>query len=135
MAEAIGRDLLIQIDTGGGYTTIAAVRTKSVSINNEPVDITSDDSDAWRTLLAEPGSRSMDMSISGLTTDEVLMDIITTGTSSYALSDYKIVYPDTSVHTGDFFLASLSRTGEYNGAVTFEASLQSSGEVVYTGVV
>jgi len=52
-----------------------------------------------------------------------LITQISAGTSSIALLDCKIIYPDGASETGDFFLSSLSRTGEYNGAVTFEAQL------------
>jgi len=133
MAEASGRDLLLKIDTGGGYTTVASIQSKSISINNEPIDITTDDSDAWRTLLAEPGARSIDLSFSGILKDDELLALISAGTSSIALQDIQLTYPDTATHTGDFFLNSYSITGEYNGAVTFEGSLQSTGEIVYAG--
>ena len=35
---------------------------------------------------------------------------------------------------GDFFLASMNFSGEYQGAVTFEAEFQSAGAVTYSGV-
>lgn len=132
--EASGRDLLIQRSTDGGttYNTIASVRTKSVAINNEPIDITTDDSDAWRTLLAEPGNRSIDLSVSGIWTDDDLLAQISAATASVALQDLQIVYPDTSTHEGDFMINTFNVTGEYNGAATFEASFQSSGSVTYT---
>ena len=52
MAEAIGRDLLVQRSTDGGttYATIASIRSKSISVNNEPVDITTADDRDWETL-------------------------------------------------------------------------------------
>lgn len=132
--EASGRDLLIQRSTDGGttYNTIASVRTKSVAINNEPIDITTDDSDAWRTLLAEPGNRSIDLSVAGIWTDDDLLAQISAATASVALQDLQIVYPDTSTHEGDFMINTFNVTGEYNGAATFEASFQSSGSVTYT---
>jgi len=134
MAEAPGRDLLIQRSTDGGttYNTIASVQSKSISINNEPIDITTDDSDAWRTLLAEPGNRTFDISVSGITKDDDLLAAISAATSSISLQDIKIVYPDGAEHEGDFFLNAVTYSGEYNGAVTFEATLQSTGEITYT---
>lgn len=132
MAQTAGRNLIIKRSTDGGttYNAIASVRSKSVTINNEPIDVTTDDSDAWRTLLAEPGSRSIDITVSGVTDDDTLMTAIMAGTSSVALHDIQVDYNGAFTLTGDFYLNSLTYTGEYTDAVTFEASLQSSGEVV-----
>jgi len=130
MAATSGRDLVIKKDG----TAIAAVQSKGVSINNEPVDITSDDDDAWRTVLAEPGLRSIDIDVSGVTTDDILLDAISDGTSSVALQVIEIEYPSGALHNGNFSLNNLTRTGESAGAVTFSATLASSGEITYTAV-
>ena len=128
MAATSGRDLIIKKDG----TAIAAVQSKGVSINNEPVDITSDDDDAWRTVLAEPGLRSIDIDVSGVTTDDILLAAISAGTSSVALQTIVITYPSGALHSGSFSLNNLTRTGESAGAVTFSATLASSGEITYT---
>lgn len=131
---AIGRDLLLEYSTDGGttYTTLAGVISKSVAINQEPVDVTTDDADGWRTLLAEPGTRSVDLSVSGVTESDYLREQITVGTSSVAFEDIRITYPNGDTITGSFFLNSLTETGETTAGVTFEGSLQSSGEITYT---
>lgn len=127
--ETSGRDLYIQVDSGAGYVTIAGCRAKSISKNNEAIDITNDDSAGWRELLAEPGSRTVEISVSGITKDSVLLAAISASTSTLALQDCKIVYPDGSFDTGNFFLSSVTKTGEYNGAVTFEATLQNAASI------
>jgi predicted secreted protein len=48
------------------------------------------------------------------------------------LTDITIEYPDGAVIDGDFYLVSVEEAGEYQDAVTFSASLQSSGEYTYT---
>ena len=40
MAAQKGKDLLIKIDISGTYTTIAGLRSSSISMNDEQVDIT-----------------------------------------------------------------------------------------------
>ena len=134
MAVAPGRDLLIERSTDGGttYVKIASVREKSVAKTNEPIDVTTDDSLAHRTLLAEPAMRTVDVSVSGVTDDDILMAAISASTASLVLEDIRVTYPDGATDEGTFFLNSLTRTGSYQDAVTFEAQLLSSGEVVYT---
>lgn len=135
MAAYSGRDLIIG-RTGPTYTAIAAVSAKSVEINNSGVDITTDDSDGWQTMLAEPGVRAVNLSISGVAddTDEDLLDAIMLGTSSIVLEDLQIKFDGggtgKTALTGDFQFSSLSFSGEKDGATGFEATLTSSGAIV-----
>ncbi len=128
MAESSGRNLIIKRLVGSVYTTIASVTSKSVEKSNTGVDITTDDSDAWQTFLAEPGTRAINLSISGVTVDDDLMDAISLGTSSIVLEDLQILYPSGDTDTGSFQFGSLTYSGEKDGAVVFEASFSSSGE-------
>lgn len=137
MAKAAGRKLILEYSTDGGttYLPLASVREKSISKANEPIDVTTDDDSAWRTLLEEPGTRSVDISVSGVTDDDYLMGQISASTATLAFEDIRVTYPDGATDEGSFFLNSLSRTGSYQDAATFEASLQSSGVITYTAAV
>jgi predicted secreted protein len=122
MAAANGRELKILKNS----VAIAGVRTKTVAIAGEPIDITSDDDLGYRTMLAEAGTYSIDLTVEGVTKDAELRSIILTG-GSLLLTDISIEYPDGSSIDGDFFLASVEDSGEFADALTFSASLQSSG--------
>lgn len=126
MAAAKGRDLLVK----KGSTVLAGVRTKGISINGEPIDITSDDDDGYRTMLADAGTYSVDLSVEGITKDDTLVAVIMAG-GSLMLTDITIDYPNGKTLSGNFFLNSVEETGTYNEAVTFSASLQSSGTFTY----
>lgn len=127
MAASSGRELLIK----KGVTVLAGVRTKTVTINGEPIDVTTDDDSGFRTLLADPATRSIDLSVEGITKDATLRAIVAGG-GSQMLTDITVEYPDGSVIAGDFYLVSVEESGEYQDAVTFTASLQSSGAFTYT---
>jgi predicted secreted protein len=127
MAAANGRELKILKNNN----PIAGVRTKTVAIAGEPIDITSDDDLGYRTMLAEAGTYSIDLTVEGVTKDDTLRSVILTG-GTLLLTDISIEYPDGSTITGDFFLASVEDSGEYADALTFSASLQSSGAWVYS---
>jgi predicted secreted protein len=122
MAAANGRELKILKNS----VAIAGVRTKTVAIAGEPIDITSDDDLGYRTMLAEAGTYSIDLTVEGVTKDAELRSVILTG-GSLLLTDISIEYPDGSTIDGDFFLASVEDSGEFADALTFSASLQSSG--------
>lgn len=134
MAANVGRNLLVK----KGGTVIAGIRSKSISINGSPIDITTDDDLGYRTLLEEAGEKSIDISFDGIVKDATLRDIVLGGTTSQYLTDITVEYPIRSGETtadtiaGDFFLTNVDETGTYNDSITFSAALQSSGQWTYT---
>jgi len=128
MAANLGRNLLLKTST----TVIAGVRTKGVSLNKEPVDVTTDDDSGYRTLLSEAGQVSLDLSLDGITKDDELRASILGGTTM-TLTDVTLEYPNGDVLSfTEVMLTSLEESGAYNDAITFTATLQSSGEWTYT---
>jgi predicted secreted protein len=127
MAAANGRELKVLKNN----VVIAGVRTKTIAIAGAPVDITSDDDLGFRTMLGEAGTYSIDLTVEGVTKDDTLRAVILAG-GSLMLTDITIEYPDGGEIAGDFFLASVEDSGEYADALTFSASLQSSGAWTYT---
>lgn len=113
-----------------GATPIAAIRTRTVSINNEPVDITSDDDNGFRTLLQDPGTKTLDLSIEGVAKDPTLLtSVMSTTDITETLS---ILFPTIGTIAGDFVVASFELAAPYNEAATFTASMQSSGAFTFT---
>lgn len=121
-----GRKAVLNI---GGVGSLP-IQTKGVSINNESIDVTSDTSGGWTTLLAEPGVRSVEKTFSGVVENlNLLMSVMTNTSQIYACT---LTYPDGSVLSGDYFFGSYGDTGETAAAYTFEATMTSSGEVTFT---
>lgn len=121
-----GRDLLIL----KGGTAIAGAQENGISVDNSPVDITAKSDGGFRTLADFAGMRTLDISISGVWTDKVVRDQALG--ASLLLTDITIDFADGGDIAGDFYLASYEETGAHDGAVTFTASLQSSGSWTYT---
>ena len=121
-----GRKVLLTI---GGAGSIA-IQEKSVSINLEPVDVTSDTSGGWTTVLAEPGNKSLELGFSGVVENlNLVMSVMNNISQIYACT---LTYPEGSVISGDFFFGSLGNTAPYKEAYTFESSMSSSGAVTFT---
>lgn len=125
MAKQLGRKVTIKI----GGNVIAAARTKNLTINNEPVNVTTDGDDGIQTLLAEPGEKAVSVSVEGLGDQTALVDV--------ALGDDLIEAVEfdygTFTISGDFFQASYTEGQPYNDAITFTAEYQSSGAVLRSG--
>jgi predicted secreted protein len=116
-----------------GGSAINGVREKGIALAGEPVDLTSDESNGWRTLLevnapGDAGQNQVDVSISGV----VKVDTLRAAWFGDRTKTATFTYPNGASISGEFFLASYNETGSYNDATTFEASLQSSGVVTYT---
>ena len=127
MTGFVGRKATIK----KGATTVAAVRTRTVTINNEPVDITSDDDQGFRTMLEDPGTKTLDMSVEGImknTTDFLGVAMSTTD----IIEGYSIEFPGLGTLAGDFVVAGFEVGAAYNEAATFSATLQSSGAFTFT---
>lgn len=131
MAADTGRDLLIK----KGGSAIAGAQTNSISVDNSPVDISTISSAGFRELAGFSGNRKMDLSVSGVWIDKVVRDLALGADSGLLLTDITITFADTGSLSGDFFLANYSEDGAHDGAVTFTASLQSSGAWTYTTAI
>jgi predicted secreted protein len=124
----------VQIKRAG--VVIAGVRTKSIKIGGSPIDVTNDDDDGIRKLLDQPGQVDVSISCSGIVVNETLRNEALGTTDRVQATQFIYQGFDnspTNTHgwSGEFFLASYSETGEYQGVVTFEAEFQSAGPVTY----
>jgi len=125
-AGMLGRDAILAI----AGQPIAGVLTKGLSIANEAVDVSSDDSGGYRELMAQSGTSTLDLSVSGVVKNlELLRSVIENESKMYA---FTLTYTDGSIIAFDGFFATYSQTGEHNGAYTFDSSFQSSGAYTFT---
>lgn len=129
MAASAGRLLLVK----KAGTTIAAVRAKTISVENTPIDITSDDSGGIVTLLSGVNaSRQLKLSVSGVASDTTLRAAaFSTSAGGPHLTDITIVDPVESsgadTITCDWYVTKYERSGEHDGEEQFSAELVSSG--------
>ncbi len=128
----VGRSLTFEYPTG---TVIASVRTKSFTVDSSAIDVTTDDESGIRTLLEASGQQQIDMSVEGLLKDDVLLEQIIDGT--LFIQELTITFPFTFATTaatlvGSFRFNNFEVSGEYQDAITFSATMQSSGAQVFT---
>ena len=135
MAAQKGLELTLAVEdtpASGTYTTIAGATTNGISINNESVDVTNKSSSRYRQLLEGAGITSISSSLSGVYTAGATEEQLRVASQTNAQLNYQITIPDGGsniTYTGAFQIASYSNTGEFNGAVAFEATLESAGDV------
>ena len=138
MAAQKGSAFLLKDNSTGTPATIGGLRSTSMSINGEMVDITTKDtavfvsggSDIGRTLLAGAGIRSMSVSASGVFTDSAAEGLVRGFSFSGILNPYQLVFGNGDTIDGSFLITSFEQAGEYNGEETYSLTLESSGTVV-----
>lgn len=135
MAAQKGKDLLVKIDDGQGFVTVAGLRSRRIAFNAEAVDIThAESAGRWRELLEGAGVKRASIAGRGLfrdaATDEVMRQTFFDGT----VKNYQIVIPDFGAIEGAFQITSLEFAGEHNGEVTYELALESAGALTFTVV-
>ena len=141
MAAQKGSSFLLKDNSSGTPATIGGMRSTSMSINGEMVDITAKDSatfsgssghDIGRALGSNMGIRSMTISASGVFTDSAGENNIRGAAFTGSSVNYDLVFGDGSDIKGAFIVTSYERAGEYNGEETFSVTLESNGTMTYT---
>ena len=133
MGAQKGKDLLLKIDGGAGFVTVAGLRSRRIAFNAELVDITHAESvGQWRELLAGAGIKRASIAGRGLfkdaSTDALMRQTFFDGT----VVNYQIVIPDFGTVEGPFQITSLEFAGDHNGEVTYELTFESAGALTFT---
>jgi TP901-1 family phage major tail protein len=134
MTAQRGKDLLVKIADGAGFTTVAGLRTRRLAFNAETVDIThAESANRWRELLDGAGVKRASVSGRGLfkdaSTDALMRQTFFNGT----IVNYQIVIPAFGTVQGPFQITNLEFAGEHNGEVTYDMALESAGEMTFAG--
>jgi TP901-1 family phage major tail protein len=138
MAAQRGKNLLVKIGDGASpeiFTTVAGLRSTTLSFDAKDVDITSADSAGeWRELLAGSGVKSAAVSGSGVFKDAASDAAIRAAFFNQSLANWQIVIPDFGTVSGPFKLTALQYEGPYDGEVKISLSLASAGALTFAAI-
>ncbi len=135
MTAQKGKDLLLKIENGLSFLTVAGLRTRQLRFNAETVDIThAESSGRWRELLDGAGVRRASLSGSGLFKDEVSDALLRQVFFDGAIRQFQLVIPDFGTMQGPFQITALEFAGTHNGEVTFDIALESAGLITFTAL-
>ena len=138
MAKQLGRSMLIKIDAADGlsYLPLAGLNSKSLTINNNPIDVTTPDASTpggvlWTELL--DGVKNISVSGDGIFIDEAAeLQLNAVAMASPPEDEFQIVVPSFGTFEGVFQVTSLDYGGETEGGQTFSLSLASNGAITFT---
>lgn len=124
-----GRLMLIKI----GGVAIAGARESGFTVDNSPIDITDLASGGERKLASFSGTRSFDLSVSGVWGDKVFRELAVG--AAPLLTNCIMEFADGGKMEGDVFIANYAEPSTHDSEVTFTATLQSAGPWTYTTAV
>lgn len=117
------------VDTIGGQSFLG-LTTKGITVNNEPVEVTDDNSDGHAEYLATPGVKNIEINQSIIVKNlEVARATLTNESQMYP---WTRTYPDGSTLSGSVFITSYSETGETAEAMTADITMNVSGKPTFT---
>lgn len=132
MAAQKGRDLLLKIDEGGTFMTVAGLRSRRLAFNAETVDVTDAESAGrWRELLGGAGIQRASLTGAGIFKDRASDEKVRAAFFASAILGWQVIIPGFGTITGPFQLTALEYSGEHNGEVRFELALESAGALAF----
>jgi TP901-1 family phage major tail protein len=135
MAAQSGKSIIVRFKDDAGspaYQTVGGLRTRSIQMGAETVDITNADSTGnWRELLDGVGVRTVTIQGEGVFTDDTAQNEMWDAFSQHEFRDMQFVVPGLGTFTGSFLVSALEFGGEYNREVTFSATFESTGAVTF----
>lgn len=136
MAAQKGKDLLVKVSSNGTtFTTVAGLRARSITVNAETVDVTSQESAGqWRELLEGAGQKHARIAGSGIFKDAASDAEVRGYAFLGAIKTWQIVIPDFGIVQGLFQITTLEFAGRHDGEVTFDMTLESAGELTFTAI-
>jgi len=136
MSAQRGKDLLLKIGDGGApenFAAIGGLRTRTLSLNAQSVDITHANSiGGWRELLAGAGVRQASISGAGVFLNDTVADDVRTAFFNGEIKNWQLVIPGFGDITGPFQIANLDYAGEHDGEAAMSLALESAGALVFT---
>lgn len=134
MVAQKGRDLLLKVQDGESFVTVAGLRSNRLSFNAQAVDVTDAQSAGrWRELLGGAGVQRASVSGSGIFKDQASDALVRAAFFAGSILSWQLVIPDFGTVEGAFQITALEYSGAHDGELLFELSLESAGALAFEG--
>lgn len=136
MTAQAGKDLLLKIGDGGTpevFATVAGLRTRTLSLNAQVIDISHSESvGGWRELLTGAGLRQAALTGAGVFLSNQTAQSVRSVFFNGQAPNWRIILPGFGEIEGPFLIGNLDYGGDYDGEATVSLSLQSAGVLTFT---
>ncbi|WP_375203775.1 phage major tail protein, TP901-1 family [Hyphococcus sp.] len=131
-----GKDLLLKLGDGEvseSFAVIGGLRTKTLSLNAQTIDVThSQSTGGWRELLAGAGVRQASISGAGVFLNDAAAEEVRSVFFAGEARNWQIVVPGFGTIEGAFVIANLDYAGEHDREASMALALESAGALTFT---
>ncbi len=131
-----GKDLLLKIGDGGApetFTTIGGLRTRTLSLNAQTVEVTHANSmGGWRELLAGAGVKQASVSGAGVFLNETGAETTRAAFFNGDVVNWQVIVPGFGTMEGPFQIGNLDYAGDFDAEATVGLALESAGVLAFT---
>ena len=121
-----GAIFLLDVEvTTGVFATVAAMKTTTMTISNETVDVTSK-GDSQRELLENCGIQSVSIKAQGCISSADSYKKISYAANTGEILNVKINSNNSEIYSGGFILSAFETSGEYNKDGLYSITLEST---------
>ena len=124
-----GAIFLLDVEvTTGVFATVAAMKTTTMTISNETVDVTSK-GDLQRELLENCGIQSVSIKAQGCISSADSYKKISYAANTGEILNCKINSNNSEIYSGGFIISGFETSGEYNKEGLYSITLESADTV------
>jgi len=124
-----GREMLLKLTdelSPPTFTTVAGLRTNTLSVNLETVDITTDEDGPWRMLQEDSGLRTVSTSAAGVFKDDAVINTLEGWAFDHSSNEMQLTFGNGDIIQGMFVVTSFEYAGEHSAEQTYSIALESS---------
>jgi len=132
MSKLKGQFFRLYVEIDSTFTLLAALRSTTMTLNNEAIDVTDKDGSLWKTLLEGAGVESISIKASGICNNSASFLFIRSSVITGTFINARIESNLNKVCEGAFKITSMESSGEYNKEEIFSLTLDSNGQTVRT---
>lgn len=132
MALQKGRGMVIKLGDAATGTVIGGLRETSISMNGQVIDGSTKDTNGWRELVEDATLRSFSIACNGFFKDSATDESIRQKAFNQTIDTYTLVFPNLDTIQCLFQITGYSRAGSVDGVETYNYTLESSGEPIFT---
>ncbi len=135
MPSQKGRDLLLKIGNGASpeiFAMVGAARLVALTLNNQPVDKTTMDSNGVQEVQGDAGVQALEIKLDGLFKDAAAEETLRLAAFARTVNNYQLQFPNGDLLAAAFIVHDYHRSGSFDGLETFAISLLRSGDGSFT---
>ena len=131
MSKLKGKLFKLYAEISGELVLISALRSTTMTLNIEAIDVTDKDGSLWKTLLEGAGVQNASIKASGMCNNSASFAFVRASTITGALINVRIESNVDDFYDGVFKITSMESSGDYNKEEIFSLTLDSSGAFIH----